>query len=60
VLSTALLVDTTKILFFVDFSTEMKWHNKVVVVIEFGIFRFLTIIPPCASKEVVKTITFVG
>jgi len=34
VLSTALLVDTTKMLFFVDFSTEMKWHNKVVVVIE--------------------------
>jgi len=34
VLSTALLADTTKMLFFVDFSTEVKWHNKVVVVIE--------------------------
>jgi hypothetical protein len=48
----ALLVDTTKILFFVDFSTEMKWHNKVVVVIEFGIFRFLTRIPPHARVHI--------
>jgi hypothetical protein len=34
----------------------MKWHNKVVVVIEFGIFGFLTIIPtpPRASKEGVR------
>jgi hypothetical protein len=43
VLSTALL-DTAKVLFFVDFSTELKWQSKVVIVIEFGIFRFLTII----------------